>query len=147
MRRLVFEWLPFIGALMVYDTARAGASVFGRHVVVTQQIHADKFLFLGTVPTVALQRHFLHVQPHWWDVAAALIYVTHFFAVFVLAGWLWSRDRQAWGAFATRFFLLVFRRGRDVRRVPDRAAVGRFADGASLARDPQRHASGGARST
>jgi hypothetical protein len=108
MRLLVFEWLPFIGALMVYDSARAGASVFGRHVVVTQQIHADKFLFLGTVPTVALQRHFLHVAPHWWDVAAALIYVTHFFAVFVLAGWLWSRDRQAWGVFATRFFLLCF---------------------------------------
>ena len=107
-RRLVLEWLPFVVALMVYDAARAGASVFGRHVVVTQQIHADKFLFFGSVPTVVLQNHFLHYSPHWWDFFASLIYVSHFFAAFIVAGWLWSRDREAWGVFATRFFLLCF---------------------------------------
>jgi hypothetical protein len=107
-RRLFLEWLPFVVALVVYDAARAGASALGRHVVVTQQIRADKFLFFGNVPTVVLQNHFLHYTPHWWDFAASIIYVSHFFAAFIVAGWLWSRDRDAWGVFATRFFLLCF---------------------------------------
>jgi hypothetical protein len=108
MGRLFLEWLPFVAALAVYDTARAGADALGRHVVVTQQIQADKVLFFGNVPTVVLQQHFLHESVHWWDFLATIIYVSHFFAAFIAAGWLWSRNRAAWGVFATRFFLLCF---------------------------------------
>jgi membrane-associated phospholipid phosphatase len=109
IRRLVLEWLPFVAALVVYDAARSGAHALGRPVAVTPQLDADRILFLGTVPTVWLQRQFYDAnRVHWYDVVATLVYVSHFLAAFVTAGWLWSRSRAAWALFATRFFMLCF---------------------------------------
>jgi membrane-associated phospholipid phosphatase len=39
---------------------------------------------------------------------ATLVYVSHFFATFVVAGWLWPRNREAWRVFTARFFILSF---------------------------------------
>ncbi len=105
---LAVGWVPFLAALMCYDAARAGAAALGRPVVVNPQVHVDRLLG-DQVPTVWLQHHLYDgAHVHWWDVLATVVYVSHFFACFALAGWLWTRDRKAWGIFATRFFILCF---------------------------------------
>jgi len=96
--RLVLEWSPFIGFLLVYDLLRGVAdSVFAAHVY--PQLRVDEWLFGGSVPTVWLQERIWHGEHdlHWWDYAAWLVYLTHFFATFVVAGvlWLWAHDRFA----------------------------------------------------
>jgi membrane-associated phospholipid phosphatase len=109
VRRLLIDWLPFLAALLLYDMARAAAHVIDRPVLVTPQIRIDEMLTGGRLPTAWLQHQFFDEDTvHWWDVAATLIYVSHFFASFVVAGWLWPRDRAAWRTFAARFFLLSF---------------------------------------
>jgi hypothetical protein len=108
VRLLLLAWIPFLGALLVYDTARALAHELGRDPVVMPQANADK-IFGGAVPTVWLQDHFYDPdRVHWYDVVATLVYLSHFFGAFALAGWLWARDRAAWVTFATRFFVLCF---------------------------------------
>jgi hypothetical protein len=108
-RRLVLDWLPFLGVLLLYDFARSMAHVIGRPVVVDPQIDLDRMLFGGVVPTPWLQDRLYDADsPHWWDVVSTLVYVSHFFTIFVIAGWLWSRDRAAWKVFAARFFILSF---------------------------------------
>jgi membrane-associated phospholipid phosphatase len=89
--RLVLEWSPFIGFLLAYDLLRGVAdSVFTAHVY--PQLRVDEWLF-GVVPTVWLQDHFWHGENdlRWWDYAAWAVYLTHFFATFLVAGvlWLW----------------------------------------------------------
>src|SRR5436190_348825 len=78
-RRLALGWVPFLAALVAYDAARSLAQTLGRPVAVTPQINAEKLLFFGHVPTVSLQAHFLDAHVHWYDVAASLVYVSHFF--------------------------------------------------------------------
>jgi membrane-associated phospholipid phosphatase len=108
-RRLLFDWLPFLAVLLLYDFARSMAHVIGRPVVVDPQIDADRLLFGGVVPTPWLQEHFYDAAtPHWYDVVSTLVYVSHFFVIFVVGGWLWPRDRPAWKIFAARFFILSF---------------------------------------
>ncbi len=106
-RRLLCEWLPFIAAILCYDAARAGAHALDRPVLVMPQIRAERFIF-GTLPTRWLQTHFLHARVHWWDVAATLVYVSHFFVTFVVAGWMWTRDRARWSEYAARLVVLSF---------------------------------------
>jgi membrane-associated phospholipid phosphatase len=108
-RRLIVDWLPFLAALLLYDMARAAAHTIDRPVLVTPQIRIDEVLAGGTLPTAWLQDRFFDADTvHWWDVAATLVYVSHFLASFAVAGWLWPRDRSAWRIFAARFFLLSF---------------------------------------
>src|SRR5215212_11408629 len=85
--RLVLEWSPFILFLLAYDLLRGVAdSVFDAHVY--PQMHVDEWLFGGRVPTVWLQERIWHGESslHWWDYAAWAVYLTHFFATFVVAG-------------------------------------------------------------
>jgi len=96
--RLVLEWSPFIGFLLAYDLLRGVAdSVFAAHVY--PQLHVDEWLFGGNVPTVWLQDRIWHggADLRWWDYAAWLVYLTHFFATFVVAAvlWRWAHDRFA----------------------------------------------------
>ena len=91
-RAVITDWLPFFGALFAYDVLRglAGDSLFTPHV--TPQIDADRLLFGGEVPTVWLQeRLFDPAAIQWYDLAAWGVYLTHFFAVFCVAAYLWRR--------------------------------------------------------
>ncbi len=94
--RILLEWSPFIGFLLVYDLLRGVAdSVFGAHVY--PQLHFDEWLFGGTVPTVWLQEKLWHGDGdlRFWDYAAWSVYLTHFFGTFVVAAslWLWAHHR------------------------------------------------------
>ena len=98
---MLLEWLPFFGLLVAYDYLRGAVSVAPGQAHVLPQIDADKALFGGTVPTVWLQHHLWtpgHV--HWYDIAVWVVYMTHFFAVWVVAALLWRVSRQRFRRYA-----------------------------------------------
>lgn len=93
-RGVVVDWLPFFGALFVYDVLRglADGALFEPHTF--PQIRVDEAIFGGQVPTVWLQDTlFDPAAIAWYDFAAWAVYLTHFFAVFVVAAYLWRKAR------------------------------------------------------
>lgn len=103
--QLLIAWSPLSAILVAYwlaqwitaplgvgdgaDTNRLGASL---HVL--GPARADETL-LGTVPSVWLQARLVDGSPRWYDVIAALVYVTHFVTIPLITAvaWFWLRDR------------------------------------------------------
>lgn len=106
--RVVRDWVPLFVLLEIYDKLRAHADGWS-HVHVTPQIEADKWMFGGSVPTLRLQ-HLLFTpgHPHWWDYAAFLVYLSHFFVPLVVAGLLWKFAHPRFLRFAFLFVALTF---------------------------------------
>jgi hypothetical protein len=87
---MLLEWLPFFALLATYDYLRGAVSVAPTQAHVLPQVHADKALFGGSVPSVWLQQHlWTPGHFHWYDYAAWAVYMTHFFAVWVVAAVVW----------------------------------------------------------
>jgi membrane-associated phospholipid phosphatase len=98
---MVLEWLPFFGLLVAYDFLRGAVSVAPWQAHVMPQIDGDKALFGGTVPTVWLQQHlWTPGHLHWYDYGVWGVYMTHFFAVWVVAAVLWRVSRPAFHRYA-----------------------------------------------
>jgi len=105
--QLVIDWLPIVAVLWAYDLTRGMADSLGSGVHVHAMVDVDRCVF-GEVPTVWLQERLY--QPgvvNWWDVAFTLIYTSYFIVPFVLAGYLWARDRLAFLRFAKRLVTLA----------------------------------------
>ncbi|HEY7256160.1 MAG TPA: phosphatase PAP2 family protein [Solirubrobacterales bacterium] len=106
--QLVLDWLPIVAVLLAYDFTRGAADSLGIGVHVHPMIDFDRFLFFGQTPTEWLQAR-LHrpgvVSP--WDVAFTLVYTSYFIVPFVLAGFLWARERPAFRAFTRRLVTLA----------------------------------------
>jgi hypothetical protein len=100
------DWAPIVILLIVYDFSRGYADdLSAPHI--TAMIKADEFLF-GDLPTVWLQQHFYHPDhAHWWDVAASLIYVSHFVLSLTIAVVFWLRNRPLWVKFMRRWIFLT----------------------------------------
>ena len=103
MVRLLADWLPFAGLLLLYDASRGVADTLGAAVHVTEPAAVDRWLGGGVLPTVWLQGHW---QASWWLALATLVYVSHFVATPLLLGVLWVRNRRLW-ARATRLVLAL----------------------------------------
>jgi hypothetical protein len=93
--RLFFrDWIPFIGLFFAYELMRGYADNAGLPVHAADVIAAERFLFLGHVPTEVLQS-WLHPASGFdpWAMVSVVFYFLHFplpIAVgFVL--WLWRR--------------------------------------------------------
>lgn len=107
--KILLDWLPFIGFLVLYDYTRGFAATLGMPTHVTQPVAAEKVLFFGTVPTVWLQQHFFDPnQVHWWDFLASLVYFSHFIVAWAIAGVLYVRSRPLWGSWARHILVLSF---------------------------------------
>ncbi len=108
--RLVVDWIPLALVLLAYDFSRGAADGLGISPHVAPQRDADRLLFGwllgGDVPTVWLQEHLLQRTTAQWELVVALLYVSHYFVVFVVAGVLWFRDRARWVGFVSRFVTL-----------------------------------------
>jgi hypothetical protein len=104
--QLVIDWLPIVAVLWVYDLTRGSADSFGIGVHYHPMIDFDRALF-GEVPTVWLQERLYEPQAvQWWDVAFTVVYTSYFLVPFLLAGWLWARDRLAFKRFTRRLVTL-----------------------------------------
>lgn len=105
---VVIDFVPFAAVLLAYDYLRGISDTLGMPTWWTPQIDADKFLFFGTEPTVWLQAHLRYPTVQWWDVAAALCYISFFFLPYVTAAALWLRSRRDFYRWALRFVPLSF---------------------------------------
>jgi membrane-associated phospholipid phosphatase len=105
--QLVIDWLPIVAVLWAYDLTRGAADSLGIGVHIHPMIDFDRFVF-GEIPTVWLQERLY--EPGvvtWWDVAFTLVYTSYFIVPFVLAGYLWARDRLAFLRFTRRLVTLA----------------------------------------
>ncbi|MDQ2837661.1 MAG: phosphatase PAP2 family protein [Actinomycetota bacterium] len=102
------DWLPFAAVLLVYDLTRGAAALLGRPTEWHLQINADRWMFGGTEPTVWLQAHLKEPFPPWWEIGVSLVYVSFFFAPYLVAAALWLRDRRAWRQFVFQFVIISF---------------------------------------
>jgi membrane-associated phospholipid phosphatase len=106
--RLLLEWLPLLGLLVLYDYLRGAAGVPGRQAHVAPQIDADRLLGGGQVPTVWLQHHLYDAgHLHWYDVAVWCTYLTHFFAVWIVAAVLWKVAHHRFVSYVALVVLLT----------------------------------------
>jgi len=98
---MLLAWLPWLGLLVVYDELRAAVSVAPADAYVGAQIALDKVLGAGAVPTVWLQQHLWRAgHLHWYDYGVWAVYMTHFFAVWLVAAMLWRADRARFARYA-----------------------------------------------
>ncbi len=119
LAQLLIAWSPLSAILLAYAMAhwitdplegRSEATTnrlgFGLHV--TAPARLDHAVF-GAVPSVWLQERLVDGSAHWYDAAAALVYVTHFVSIPLLTGvaWFCLRDRfRAWLAAVLTFTLV-----------------------------------------
>lgn len=98
---MLLEWLPFFGLLAAYDYLRGAVSVTAGQAHILPQIDFDKALFAGHVPTVWLQDRLWDAgHLHFYDYGAWCVYMTHFFAVWVTAAFLWVLARHRFRRYA-----------------------------------------------
>lgn len=106
--QLVLDWLPIVAVLWIYDLTRGAADSFGIGVHVHTMIDFDSFVFGGETPTEWLQERLYDPGVvHWWDVLFTFTYTSYFIVPFVLAGYLWARDRGAFHRFTRRLVTLA----------------------------------------
>jgi len=107
--KILLDWLPFVGFLIVYDYTRGLADWVGRPIHVTEPLDLEKWLFHGAVPTQWLQQQLYDANVvRWYDVVVALVYVSHFVVVWAYAAVLYLRNRDRWGQWARRILLLSY---------------------------------------
>ena len=107
-RGVVLEWLPFATILFAYDVLRGYADSFFRpHVL--PQLRVDEWLAGGAVPTVWLQRHLWDgaTSIDWVDYLAWVVYLTHFFATYLIAACLWLFAYHLFRRFAAAVCVLA----------------------------------------
>ncbi len=105
---MVVEWLPFLGLLILYDKLRGAVAVSPAHAHLVPQLDVDRWLGGGTLPTAWLQQRLWHGGSlRWWDVAVWAVYMTHFFAVWIIAAVLWHRSRPRFRRYAVLIVALT----------------------------------------
>ena len=107
--RAVVDWVPLLGALLLYDYSRGIADTFGMPVRVTELVDVERALFGGTIPTVWLQDQFYTPGVvRWWDVAAGVIYMSHFIVPWALAAGFYIASRTLWWRYIRMVLLLSY---------------------------------------
>jgi membrane-associated phospholipid phosphatase len=106
--QVVIDWLPFTAVLLLYDQSRGVADALGISLHEADILHAEKWCFGGTEPTLWLQQHmYSPTHVYWYDAACTLVYTSHFLATPILAAILWLRDRALWLRYISRVVLLA----------------------------------------
>lgn len=105
---VIRDWLPFTAVLLLYDQTRGLADKIGVPLHEADILHAERWLFGGTEPTLWLQHHLYNpAHVYWYDALFTLIYTTHFLATPILAAVLWLRDRALWLRYVSRVIVLA----------------------------------------
>jgi hypothetical protein len=79
--RALFDWLPLLVILTVYDFVRTQAHSLIARAHLEPMIWFDELIGFGTAPTVRLQDALFDAQhPHWYDYVSLGVYASHFLA-------------------------------------------------------------------
>ncbi|HEY6763029.1 MAG TPA: phosphatase PAP2 family protein [Baekduia sp.] len=106
--RMVLEWAPLLGLLIIYDYLRGAVSVSDAHAHVTPQIDFDRWIGGGQVPTVWLQHHLYHPgHIRIYDVAIWLTYLSHFFTIWIVAALLWKLRHDRFHRYVATIVLIT----------------------------------------
>ncbi|WP_158607639.1 phosphatase PAP2 family protein [Flexivirga caeni] len=124
--RMMLDWLPFQGVLLLYDYSYGAASYFsggfidgfpiqgainriGMPLHVTFPIRVDEWLFGGHLPSQWVQQHLSGAvnQAPWWSIFITLCYCSHFMVSPIVAAVLWIRSRERFRAWAALLVALA----------------------------------------
>jgi membrane-associated phospholipid phosphatase len=106
-RLFLRDWVPFIGLFFAYELMRGYADNLGLSVHVTDVIDAERWFFLGHIPTADLQA-WLH-PPTGVDVIAVfatIFYFLHFPLPIAVGFFLWLRRRRVYYDFVAALIVL-----------------------------------------
>jgi hypothetical protein len=107
--RGVRDWLPIVGILVAYLVLHELGESLEKVAHVDPQLAFDRWVFGGTVPTVRLQRALWDPgDPHWYDYAAWLVYLSHFVVTLTVAIVLWVRAYPLFRRFRVLFLSVTF---------------------------------------
>jgi len=107
--RGVRDWLPIVAILVAYLVLHELGTTLEKVAHVDPQLAFDKFVFGGTVPTVRLQRELWDPgDPHWYDYAAWLVYLSHFIVTPTVAIVMWVRAYPLFRRFRVLFLSVTF---------------------------------------
>ncbi len=106
--RVVVDWLPLIGALLLYDYTRDLADTAGMPVRISELVDAERWLFGGTVPTVWLQEHLAADGQPWWTPIIGVVYTTHFVLPWAVAAIFYLYSRPLWSRYMRRLLVVSY---------------------------------------
>lgn len=108
-KAFVRDWAPFLLIFLAWEAMRGVAHQFGAEVQSDAVIAVERFISLGIVPPVELQR-LLHtpgvVGP--LEVVTAVIYAAHFLLPLAVAFVLWLKRRSAYYPYVIALMLMSF---------------------------------------
>lgn len=105
---LIKRFSPFIALILVYESFRGIADYLNTNVNFQWMIDADKWMFLGHLPTTALQNWLWHGQTQWYDFGLYLAYMMHFVFPLVLAVVIWKKFPAKYWTFMWTYTVLMF---------------------------------------
>lgn len=88
------DWLPILLAVLVYTLAGSLVAKLSMPVHYTFQIHFERFIAGGAVPTVWLQRHLYDGHTGPLEEFTVVMYVSHFIVPLLLGFGLWWTGRR-----------------------------------------------------
>jgi len=104
--RTLYDWLPLLVILAVYDLVRAEADSLIPRAHLEPMIWFDELIGRGTAPTVRLQDAFFHpADPSWYDYACLAVYTSHFLAAIVVGALVYFRARARFVRYAFTFLV------------------------------------------
>ncbi|MEQ8716883.1 MAG: phosphatase PAP2 family protein [Acidimicrobiales bacterium] len=107
MRALLRDWGLLLGFMLVYVFSQGVADSLGMPLQGAVLVDIDRVVGFGEVPTAWLQARLDATgEPAWWEVPIAVVYVSHFFVVFVVAAVLWLRNRKRFRQWLVRLVTL-----------------------------------------
>jgi membrane-associated phospholipid phosphatase len=84
MRGVLHDWLPFVGASVVYESLREFTGVLRQAPIDAALERADRWLFLGTSPTLWMSRVQTPLLTDYFALAYNLYFILPFFLVVLL---------------------------------------------------------------
>lgn len=107
--RPLVDWSPFIVFFLAYQATRGLAHTLGTPAVWRFPHSVDAWLGGGVVPSVWLQQQLLPADGAiaWWELPVALVYVSHYWAIFILAFAIRRRSRADFTGLLRRVMVVL----------------------------------------
>lgn len=107
-RSFIVRFFPLVSLLLLYELFRGIADDLSGAVHVTEMIEFDRWLFMGSLPTVVLQEWWWHGEVRWYDFYYYALYMAHFLMPILLAVIIWKRAKQYYWQFMWALVALSF---------------------------------------
>jgi membrane-associated phospholipid phosphatase len=107
-RRYLLDFLPFAALILVYAEARGMAHVLRPDPYYLPQLHLERTLFGGGVPTRTLQQWIWSGHESWYDHLLLVVTRIHSIVPMTLAFVLWLRRRALFYRFAATMLVLSY---------------------------------------